>query len=131
MGKTGRFVESMFKVGMVTVYLPRAGDLIYAIYWFYGFKDREKLEMQRVRGQMGKYLLQMGTRCITWTARRARGCTVEWALVGEELCSFGGGLVVKLHADVSTNAQLEINKKPLFSQFFTKFGPFLVFAAFL
>ena len=41
MGKTGRFVERMFKARMVTVYLPRAGDLIYAIYWFYRFRERK------------------------------------------------------------------------------------------
>jgi len=100
---------------------------------FIGFtgSEREKLEMQRVRGQMGKYMLQMGARCTTWTAGRAVGHAVEWPSVGDELCSFGGRLVIKSHADISTNAQLEINKKPFFSRLLTKFGPFWVFGALL
>ena len=42
---------------MATVNLSGNGYLNYTIYWFLQVQRQRKLEMQRVRGRTGKYLL--------------------------------------------------------------------------
>lgn len=126
---TGSFVEKSLKQGRPQCIYQELGTWIMQFIGLQVHRRQRKLEMQRVRGQTGKYLLQMGARCTISTAGQAGGRTVEWSSVGDGLCNTGGELVVKWPADVSINAKIETNKNSCF-HVFNKIWAFLGFWCF-